>query len=107
MLDIGLSFHPVTDPCGCRKVHCQPSGNETEIATSDGTNAVTESQVGQGHEHGAVRSASRIGMPSFNPDAECRGQVLPTDPHWTYNSEKRAGIEHLEPIRHVVFISHH
>jgi len=68
---------------------------------------VTESQVRQGHEHGTVRSASRIGMPLFDPDAERRGHVSPTDPHWTYNSEKRAGIERLESIRDMLFVERH
>jgi hypothetical protein len=104
MLDIGLSFHPVTHLCGSREVHRQPSGDETKIATSDGTNAVTESQVRQGHQHGTVRSASRIGMPLFDPDAKGRGHVLATDPHRTYNGKKRAGIERLESIRYMLFV---
>ena len=87
MLDIGLSFHPVTHSYGPGEVHC----------------AVTESQVRQGHQHGTVRSSSRIGMPLFDPDAESRRHVSPTYPHRTDNGEKRAGIERFESIRHVLF----
>jgi len=67
VLNIGLSFHPVAHPYWFREVHCEPSGDETKSATSDGTNAVTESQIRQGHQHGTVRSARRIGMSFFDP----------------------------------------
>ena len=103
MLDIGMGFHLVTHSCGSGEVHGQPSGDETEIAISDGTNAVTESQIRQGHQHGTVRSARRIGMALFDPDAESRRHVSPRDPHRTDNGEKRAGIERFESIRHVLF----
>ncbi len=107
MLNIGLSFHPVAHLYGSGEVHCEPSGDETKTATSDGTNAVTESQIRQGHQHGTVRSPSRIGMSFFDPYAEGRWHVLPTDPQRTDNAEKRAGLEHLESIRHVRFIERH
>jgi hypothetical protein len=77
------------------------------LRPSDGTNAVTESQVRQGHQHGTVRSASRVGMPLFDADAEGRGHVLPTDPHRTYNGEKRARIERLESIWYILFTWRH
>jgi hypothetical protein len=46
-------------------------------------------------------------MPIFDPDAERRGHVSPMDPHWTYNSEERTGIERLESIRHMLFVERH
>jgi hypothetical protein len=107
MLDIGLSFHPVTHPCGSREVHCQPGGDETKIAARDGTNAMTESEVRQGHQHGTVRRANRIGMPLFDPDAEGWRHMLPTDPHRTDNGEKRTGLERLESIRHGSSVQRH
>ncbi len=108
VLNIGLSFHPVAHLDGSREVHCEPGGDETKTATSDGTNAVTESQIRQGHQHGTVRSTSRIGMSFFDPHAEGRRYVLPTaDPQRTDNAEKRAGLEHLESIRDVQFVERH
>ena len=108
MLNIGLSIHPVAHPYGSREVHCEPSGDETKGATSDGTNAVTESQVRQGYQHRTVRSARRIGMSFFDPQAEGRWHVLlPTDPQRTDDAEKRAGLEHLESIRGVRFVERH